>query len=75
MLFELVGINVRFGYCGIPAIIGQVDSVAEPLDAALKDVKGDVLDVELFFHFSDEKFHLAVCYFCPAWTHVIGSFA
>ena len=43
-----------------PAVICEVNSVAKPLNASLKDVIVDILDVQFKLHFGDELLDLAV---------------
>ena len=54
MLLELRNVNMCLSHGRPPAVISQVYSVAKPLDAALKDVVVDILDIERVLKISDE---------------------
>ena len=74
-LFELFDVDVSLGYCRPPAIICQVNSVAEPFNASLEDFVSDVLHLQLQLHIRDELLNFAVSDIIGAWTHVISTFA
>ena len=74
-LFELFNVDVSLGHCRPPAIICQVNSVAEPFNASLKDFKSDVLRLQLQLHIRDELLNFAISDIIGAWAHVISTFA
>ena len=73
-LFELFNVDVSLGYCRPPAIICQVNSVAEPFNASLEDFVSDVLHLQLQLHSRDEFLNVTVGDIICAWTHVISTF-
>ena len=74
-LFELCNVNVSLGHCRLPAIICQVNSVAEPFNAPLEDLVSDVLHLQFQLHIRDELLNIAVHNIFGAWTYVYTIFA
>ena len=74
-LFELFNVDVSLGHCRPPAIICQVNSVAEPFNASLEDLVRDVLHLQFQLHIRDELLNIAVHNIFGDWTHVFTTFA
>lgn len=74
VLLELCHIYVSLSDSRSPAVICQIDRIAESFDTALEDVIIDILDAQLVFEACNELFNFRVVLF-RSWSHIFCALA